>query len=521
MAAAASAWTASGFRVLGVAVKGEAARLLGEAAGIESNTLAWYLAHKDLDRHPFDARTIVIVDEATTVSDRDLDRLIAVAEATGAVLRLVGDPAQHGSVGAGGTFAALTRLDPDTTPVLDGNRRLKNDVERDTAALIRRGDIGGALDQMRTTGSLIEASSQDEAVVHVLDRWWQARKAGEHHPMVDRLNHTRRTLNQYAHRLLVAAGEVHPTGLTTADGRELCVGDEVIAKAPARHLHPVGRRRDYIRNGSTGKVVAVHPDGLTVDFDALGPIQVPASFIDGRKGEAGLDYSYAVTSYAVQGATFDRSTSVITPASSKAELYVDVTRGREENVVIAVRPDAIGDDSGDLPTLPDDDLLDEIEHGVAKRAGEQCVFEADPLALPAARLRNQLTLAQLSLERSRADDTDPSAGDVLARAERLAEDDARRTAGHDVSKETKRVIGGRPTVPHRAHQWDQAIEAIAVYETRWSTSWLDRPLADQRREHQEVADLVRPFRPEKDDITTLAIQRAIATNARPSPGLSL
>lgn len=99
--AAAAAWRAGRFTVVGAAVKGEAARLLGHAAGIETNTLAWFLAHDDLDQHPFDSRTVVIVDEASTIADRDLDRLMGIAEATGCVLRLVGDPAQHGAVGAG------------------------------------------------------------------------------------------------------------------------------------------------------------------------------------------------------------------------------------------------------------------------------------------------------------------------------------------------------------------------------------------------------------------------------------
>ncbi|MGH9226033.1 MAG: MobF family relaxase, partial [Acidimicrobiales bacterium] len=57
MAAARAAWEAGGWRVLGAAVKGEAARGLGTVAGIPTETLAWYLAHDDPLGSPLDART--------------------------------------------------------------------------------------------------------------------------------------------------------------------------------------------------------------------------------------------------------------------------------------------------------------------------------------------------------------------------------------------------------------------------------------------------------------------------------
>lgn len=56
VAACADAWTAAGYRVVGTAVKGEAARTLATATGIECETIAWYLAHDDPQALPLDAR---------------------------------------------------------------------------------------------------------------------------------------------------------------------------------------------------------------------------------------------------------------------------------------------------------------------------------------------------------------------------------------------------------------------------------------------------------------------------------
>jgi hypothetical protein len=52
---------------VGAAVKGEAARTLAAATGIECETVAWYLAHTDPEL-PLDSRTILVVDEASTLS---------------------------------------------------------------------------------------------------------------------------------------------------------------------------------------------------------------------------------------------------------------------------------------------------------------------------------------------------------------------------------------------------------------------------------------------------------------------
>src|SRR4029079_15113755 len=96
VAACADAWRAAGYRVMGAAVKGEAARTLAAATGIECETVAWFLAHDDGGVNPFDARTVLVVDEASTLSDRDLDRLMTMTANAAASLRLIGDPAQHG-----------------------------------------------------------------------------------------------------------------------------------------------------------------------------------------------------------------------------------------------------------------------------------------------------------------------------------------------------------------------------------------------------------------------------------------
>src|SRR3546814_14245556 len=51
-----------------------------------------------------------------------------------------------------------------------------------------------------------------------------------------------------------------------------CVGDEIVARRPARRLHPPDSPREYVRNGSRGRIVgfrAEEPTGprLVVAFE--------------------------------------------------------------------------------------------------------------------------------------------------------------------------------------------------------------------------------------------------------------
>jgi hypothetical protein len=122
---------------------------------------------------------------------------------------------------------------------------------------------------------------------------------------------------------------------------------------------------------------------------------VPRDFFDDRhrhgRSDAGLDHAYALTSYAVQGATFDASTSHIDENSTRAEAYVDLTRGRWANQLYATRQeDAL--DGEHLPKAPPPPLEVTLAARLAK-SGEVTAWEiahADnrQVGAPAAARRN-------------------------------------------------------------------------------------------------------------------------------------
>jgi conjugative relaxase-like TrwC/TraI family protein len=385
MATARNAWEAAGWQVVGAAVKGEAARTLGAATGMPTETLAWYLAHHDPVRAPLDARTVLVVDEASTISDRDLDRLGWLAVQAGATLRLIGDPAQHGAVEAGGMFRVLCDHHPAQTPQLTVTHRVTDPLDRAAADALRSGHIATALDVLDAAGHLHLVEDELDYLRQALSRWWAAHQAGLHHPVVDRRNAVRRQFNRLAHRLLQATGEIGRDEITASGDRGFSVGDRVIARSPDRDLHPPGRPDAYVRNGAQGTIAALHPastpdrDRITVTFDSIGTIDLPRRYFDlhttrGRHPDAGLDHAYAVTSYAVQGTTRAISTSRIDPSSTRAEAYVDITRGMNDNHLYLTRTrDPL--DGEALPALPPPPVDDVVARRLTHSTGEITAWE--------------------------------------------------------------------------------------------------------------------------------------------------
>jgi conjugative relaxase-like TrwC/TraI family protein len=386
VAAAAEAWTAAGHRVLGAAVKGEAARTLAATTGIGCETVAWYLAHDDPHTAPLDARTVLVVDEASTLSDRDLNQLMWMAATTGATLRLIGDPAQHGAIAAGGMFRVLCERHRRHTPELTVTHRVQDPHDRAAAEMLRSGHIDQALDHMAAAGHLHIVGDDLAMYRQVLARWWDSHRAALDHPMVDRRNSTRRQLNRLAHLLRQIHDEIGTDEILASGDRRFSVGDRVTARAPNRDLHPPGDGTAYVRNGALGTISAIdhdkrsrERDTITVDFDGVGAIRIPRSFFDHHRTragrtEVGIDHAYALTSYAVQGSTRDVSTSRVDATATRAEAYVDITRGRLANhLYLTAATDPL--DGEALPKVPDPPADDAVAARLQRSTGELTAWE--------------------------------------------------------------------------------------------------------------------------------------------------
>ena len=446
-AAAAAVWSSAGFKVIGAAVKGEAARLLGQEARIDSETVAKRLSQLRRGELQLDPKTVLIVDESSTLSDDDLEALCSATQSAGCALRLVGDPAQHRSVPAGGMWAHLVTRWASNTPELTESRRLADAADMQAAEAARRGDAARAFKALQSAGQLSEYQSRPKMVAGMLQRWQTLRDQNRPAPIVARDRHTVSVLNGACQRLLIERGEVQPP--VQYEHLEFGVGDQVIAHRTDRIQHRPGQAHAYVRNGARGTVTAATRHELTVDFDGIGKLNLPAAWV----ANGGVGLAYALTSYAVQGATQPSSTSIISQGATLPELVVNITRGKHDNHVAIVRRE----DSGLARWRHDDDLVADVARGIRDQPATPAI-----VLIPTEARRSLAALAAAS------DAGLLTEHEIEVFAHRRTRQ-VKRRARHNADAALRPLAPpSNSAAAWMRALWRRAAEAAAVYRDRWT-----------------------------------------------------
>lgn len=478
---ASRAWEGDGRRVIGIAVAGVAAEVLSRSMGIETTTVAAMLTRLETSGPAglLDDRTVVIVDEASTLGTRDLSRLLRWTTETGAAVRLVGDPAQHSAVAAGGMFRHLVEEHPERVPVLTKNRRQAADSLGQVRLALteyRDGQIAAALTRLERDDRVVSAPSADELLDALVADWYVDRQQRLSDPSLARSamvaeHHFERTeLNRRARAMLIADGSIHGNVLSIG-GQEFQAGDEVICRAQDKTIRPAGgTRQSYVRNGTRGTVVEVRADddraGLVVDFDGRGEVFVPRAFLEIEVRPTvvgGLSHAYALTSHAAQGETYEAGRHLATDQSSREGVYVGLTRGRSDVRLYTVnRTDLaprIDDDPG-LPRLQAEtqEARDAVANRLVGLSGERLATEQDGLGTRARHLRETLSPRELHT-RAHAVDLEPDAVQAWEVARTAIAAEARLRP----SPEAVERIGARPGPGAARRRWDTAAAAIAEH----------------------------------------------------------
>jgi conjugative relaxase-like TrwC/TraI family protein len=356
--AAVAAWRTAGIPVVGCAVTAEAADELARATGLHlgggdgsatvgsCDTLARLLGQLD---DPYGGGLkpgcVVVVDEASTVAHRDLDRLTHHTLRAAGRLVLVGDPAQHSAVGPGSFYHWLVDHHPDRVIRLQANNRQRDIANPDGTVLslaeerlanleYREGQIAAAMARRDADGKVVRARTAGQLYDTVAADWYIDWRSGLADPMIATRNTVREELNRRARLLRQADGDL--TGpVVTVRGREFAVGDVVVCRHNQRRLTTGDGW--FVKNGSRGTISNLDPTAgtLTVGFDNPdGPartVTLPAAYV-----QAHVEHGYAVTDYGVQGRTLTKAKAVLDDATTRSGAYVATTRGRRENRVYVV-----------------------------------------------------------------------------------------------------------------------------------------------------------------------------------------
>ncbi|MGE3834535.1 MAG: MobF family relaxase [Acidimicrobiia bacterium] len=430
------AFAVSGVPVVGCAVSATAAAELESSVGLVHHTgrAAQTIASLLIDLEQRGDRlahgTVVLVDEASMVGTRDLARLAAGVRAADGCIKLIGDPDQHTAVDTGGIFKALAARDDPTLVRLVENRRQRDHAERTAIDEYRRGEIAAALDRYETDGKVHRGDTVADTYDALVRDWWADRRAGSVSPMLAGTNSARRALNERARALLKSEGILTGEPLV-AHGRELLVGDEVVARRNDRSLHAPGRK-ESVKNGSVGRVVAIDDARrqVDVDFEHEGVVRISAEYL----AAGHLEHAYARTTYGVQGATLDRARYHPSDASRFEEGYVAITRATDATNLYVVDGE-LGLDEEDDPRAIEQERsgLSTVIGALERRSDQQLAVETDPKAIEASALVQTHTLKELTDQSRRLDavlaEQPPSVVDEIEREDqRLASARARLDA---------------------------------------------------------------------------------------------
>ncbi|WP_455644193.1 ATP-dependent DNA helicase [Microbacterium oxydans] len=351
--------------VVGLAPSAGAAQVLADDLGIATeNTAKWWQNHIATGE-TLQAGQLVIVDEASLAGTLSLDRITQLAVEAGAKVLLVGDHAQLQSVDAGGAFGLLVH-DRDVASELIDVYRFTQAWEKTASLDLRQGhteviDIYDAHERIR--------DGDTDAMIDAAYAAWRADMLdGRSTVLVSDSNESVIALNNLARTELILDGTVRgPREAELHDGTRVATGDVVITRKNDRRLRA---GRGWVRNGDCWNVVDVRTDGSVLlqrsGYARGGKVLLPADYV----GEH-LELGYAVTSYRAQGITTDIAHVLVDAATTRENLYVAMTRGRDANLAyVAVdKPDPSHD--GPHPGDNSEATGRSILHGVLQHTGAE------------------------------------------------------------------------------------------------------------------------------------------------------
>ena len=324
--AARTAWAASGHEVVGAAPSAMAADVLEEATGIAPDTLAKLLGELERGRLVLSPRSVVVDDEAGIARSDDLARIVGAVQAASAKVVLVGDPHQLGAVGPGGLFRTL--VDDHGAHELETIRRFSHAWEAAASLRLRARDPS-ILPAYVAHDRILEGS-RPAMLDAALLAWREGRARGRDVLVMAGDNATADELSRRCRGERVMAGEVEAGGVAIASGNA-GVGDEVVTLRNDRSLRTGDG--DFVRNGARWRVVERDETGA-LHLEPLaggGRVRLPADYVASHVGLA-----YALTIHKAQGTTSDEALVLVDDTMTAAQLYVAMSRGREENRALVV-----------------------------------------------------------------------------------------------------------------------------------------------------------------------------------------
>lgn len=409
--AAQEAFKVGGFDVQGCAMACTASGELKDAGIDNATSIAELLAIAERMQAqgilPFRRETVIVVDEASTVSTVELEALRLIGLECDAKLVLIGDPAQIGAIGPGGLYGNLTRT-VDTTK-LDTIRRQQRKEDQQLIKLIHEGHGSEALDLLRTQDRLVVGEDLQTVLNAQLADWHLNYRTGADVVMIARRNRDVDYLNDQAHELRRQEGALGDAEVIVGE-RAFAAGDPVLTRV----------NKEGVYNRERWEVLEADAAARTLTLRRMGgderTVTLTAKYLGRRRDDNGpsLDYAYALTKMGAQGKTFDRAYPLLDAGADREQELVALSRGREVAKVYAVASSELVDPELGPGRREVSDELHDIRRAIEREGND---FTAAELTL--RKQIEQLTPSQLADRRTELAAAGRAADPVLSRRDRL------------------------------------------------------------------------------------------------------
>ena len=332
------AWKAQGYNPMGLSLAGKAVDELEKTSGIEGRTIASLEYRLKHGMQTITEKDVLVVDEAGMVGSKQLDKLLATAQAAGAKVVLVGDYDQLPAISAGAAFRAIV----ERTGYYE-----VSEIHRQSAAWMKqasldfaRGNIKEALGAYQENLAIGGFKLQDEAFDALAADFVTKHKTGEMTLALAHSNKTVQELNDRIRSNLKQSGDIgqdfkFETAKSIEDRREDRAAHEGQTPEVADYRYDFGEgdrivflQNDTIdgvkvRNGQLGRVIEAKEGHLAVELENGERVAF------GQDRYNHISHGFAVTIYKSQGVTVDNTLVLAQRSMTQNLAYVAMTRHKK------------------------------------------------------------------------------------------------------------------------------------------------------------------------------------------------
>jgi Ti-type conjugative transfer relaxase TraA len=331
LAAIRQAHALEGRRVIGLAPTNTVAQDLAASGFGEAATVHAALFRLKNGRDAWNARTVLVVDEAAMLDARITGELLVAARQACAKVVLTGDDRQLASIERGGLFTEM-RQRHGAAGISEVTRQ-RTDWQRQAARDLGEGRFAEAVAAFDQAGAITWTQNQEEARAALVATWTRdiATQPGARRFVFAYTNHDVDALNAELRQVRRARGELgsHDARLATKHGEaDFAIGDRVQFTDTDKRMH--------IYNGNVGTITSLdsRTGQLTARLDSEREVSWSALEFQGFR------HGYAGTIYKGQGKTLDHTYLYHTNHWRSAASYVALTRQRESTQVFVARETA-------------------------------------------------------------------------------------------------------------------------------------------------------------------------------------